>query len=105
MKYRHEHIRFTFCIKDTVQNKLGLYWILEAFTNNSTSSSESDGMTRSFLDQTQYTEENINAYEWIFGKDFISPGGIDENRRILSEFDELAEGKKMLDIGCGIGGS
>lgn len=62
-------------------------------------------MTRSFLDKTQYTNESIEAYEWIFGHDFISPGGVEENRKVLSYFDGLGKGKRMLDIGCGIGGS
>jgi phosphoethanolamine N-methyltransferase len=85
-------------------DKIGLCWILQAFGSKN-EASDSEKMTRSFLDHTQYTEENIEAYEWIFGEDFISPGGIDENRRFLSYFDKIEAGKKMLDIGCGIGGS
>jgi len=93
--------------EDATTQQIGVYWILATFgTENGILDENSEKMTRSFLDKTQYTEENIEAYEWIFGKDFISPGGIDENRRVLSYFkNELIEGKKMLDIGCGIGGS
>jgi len=92
--------------EDTENGKIGVYWILETFSGkNDILDENNEKMTRSFLDKTQYTEENISAYEWIFGKDFISPGGVDENRRMMSHFDEMEEGKRMLDIGCGIGGS
>ncbi|KAI6190370.1 hypothetical protein M3Y97_00110500 [Aphelenchoides bicaudatus] len=90
--------------EDAANQKPGVYWILETFTGNK-DDENGEKMNRSFLDTTQYTPENIKAYEWIFGKDFISPGGVDQNRRILSEFDDLSEGKTMLDIGSGIGGS
>jgi hypothetical protein len=29
---------------------------------------------REFLDKTQYTEDNIQTYEWIYGRNFTTPG-------------------------------
>ncbi|VDN56080.1 unnamed protein product [Dracunculus medinensis] len=60
---------------------------------------------RDFLDTNQFTESGILVYEWVFGKDFISPGGAEENLKIMKRaFTLLEPGKKLLDIGCGIGG-
>ncbi|CAD5223690.1 unnamed protein product [Bursaphelenchus okinawaensis] len=83
------------------QTSEGVYWIMTKYT----ASDDENMVFRSFLDHTQYVPENIEAYEWIFGREFISPGGVNMNRRVFSEFDDLEPGKKMLDIGSGLGGS
>ena len=84
-------------------NFLDVYWTL---TKSAEARLYDDKLAtfREFLDKTQYTEDNVASYEWIFGQDFISPGGIDENRRVLRCFRRLRPGQKMLDIGVGIGG-
>ena len=49
-----------------------------------------------------YPEEFINRLHLMWGEGFLSPGGPDEVREIVSELD-LA-GQRVLDIGCGTGG-
>ncbi|CRH01662.1 phosphoethanolamine N-methyltransferase, putative [Plasmodium relictum] len=58
---------------------------------------------KTFLESNQYTEEGIKSYEFIFGEDFISSGGLDATIKILNDI-ELNENSKILDIGSGLGG-
>ncbi|ETN82894.1 methyltransferase domain protein [Necator americanus] len=84
------------------QNWQDYIWTL---TKKQFPTTQSSNITfRDFLDKTQYTDTGIDAYEWIFGKDFISPGGWDQNLSILKRFGSMKTGQKMLDIGVGIGG-
>lgn len=62
---------------------------------------ESDG---SALDDHQYTVAGLRAYEGIYGRDFVSPGG----RRTTAELLNLLDwqpGLSVLDVGCGLGGA
>lgn len=55
------------------------------------------------VDSEQYTAANVAAYEVIYGRDFISPGG----KKLASHFSgmlELQPGEKVLDVGSGLGG-
>ena len=56
------------------------------------------------LDSSQYTRESILKYEHIFGRNFISTGGIASTREIVKLLN-LQPGMKVLDVGSGIGGS
>ena len=50
----------------------------------------------------EYPEEFVAGLEWMWGKGFMSPGGPAEVAAILQGVD--LRGKRVLDIGCGIGG-
>jgi len=68
------------------------------------SGGEKKRMLQMWLDQNQYSRKGILRYERIFGRTFVSVGG----RTTTSEFTamlDLKPGMKILDIGCGIGGS
>lgn len=57
-----------------------------------------------FLDEQQYSRNGILRYEKIFGTDFVSTGGISTTREFVKML-KLKKGQKVLDVGCGIGGS
>jgi phosphoethanolamine N-methyltransferase len=56
------------------------------------------------LDQGQYTVEHIVEYEKVYGRDFVSPGGRETAARFVAML-ELEPGARVLDAGCGLGGS
>src|SRR5882672_7417820 len=56
------------------------------------------------LDATQYQAEAIAKYEAIYGQHFISPGGADSARACIARLG-LKRGMRVLDVGCGLGGS
>jgi len=60
--------------------------------------------TQQFLDQNQYTRHGILRYEEIFGRTYVSVGGETTTAQFCSRLD-LRPGMKVLDIGCGTGGS
>lgn len=61
-------------------------------------------VTQEFLDGEQYSESSIQAYEAVYGRDFVSPGGEPVARELLQRLD-LTAGSRVLDAGCGPGGS
>jgi phosphoethanolamine N-methyltransferase len=61
-------------------------------------------MTRKPSVEERYTSAEIRRYEAIFGRHFISPGGLDSTRRFL-QLVKLGPESSVLDVGCGIGGS
>lgn len=64
----------------------------------------SNDVTQDFLDSVQYQPESILHYERVYGEDFVSPGGKALAREMIGRL-ELAPGSRVLDVGCGLGGS
>ncbi|KAH7440936.1 hypothetical protein KP509_03G016800 [Ceratopteris richardii] len=63
-----------------------------------------DKTFQQFLDSSQYNLSGILRYERIFGDGFVSTGGRDTTEEFVKMLD-LQPGQRVLDIGCGIGGS
>lgn len=60
--------------------------------------------SRSNLDNHQYTVDGLRAYEAIYGRDFVSPGGRATTAVMLTTLDPKP-GERFLDVGCGLGGA
>uniref|UniRef100_A0A914VIW5 phosphoethanolamine N-methyltransferase n=1 Tax=Plectus sambesii TaxID=2011161 RepID=A0A914VIW5_9BILA len=82
------------------QNWLRMVWVLR----RTQFESHHEKTFRDFLDNHQYKGSCVDAYEWIFGPGFISPGGAKENLHYLEKL-QINSNQRMLDIGVGIGGS
>jgi phosphoethanolamine N-methyltransferase len=65
---------------------------------------ETPKVTQEFLDSSQYEESSILQYESIYGADFVSPGGRELALEMIATMD-LAPASRVLDVGCGLGGS
>jgi len=63
-----------------------------------------DNCSHEFLDAGQYQKNGILRYERIFGETFVSTGGEATTKNFLKKL-KLTPGMKVLDIGCGTGGS
>lgn len=57
-----------------------------------------------FFDARQYTRDSILQYEKIYGPTHVCPGGHESTELFFGSMD-LKPGQKILNIGCGIGGS
>jgi len=66
-----------------------------------------DSKFQTFLDTQQYARKGILLYERIFGTTYVSTGGESTTAKFCSELSahSLKADDKILDVGCGIGGS
>ena len=51
---------------------------------------------------SEYHDSMVAFLEWIWGRDFMAPGGEGNVDKLVKGLD--ISGKRVLDIGCGIGG-
>jgi len=63
-----------------------------------------ENCSEEFMDAGQYQRNGILRYEKVFGHTFISTGGKQTTEEFVKELN-LKPGMRVLDIGCGIGGS
>jgi len=72
--------------------------------NDEKAGQEKKKMLQQWLDQNQYTRKGILRYEAIFGRTYVSVGGETTTSEFTSQLG-IQPGMKVLDIGCGTGGS
>jgi phosphoethanolamine N-methyltransferase len=51
----------------------------------------------------EYGDDFVAGLEWVWGEGFLSPGGPEEVCAIVEGLD--LSGKRLMDIGCGLGGA
>ncbi|XP_072840040.2 uncharacterized protein LOC110091757 [Pogona vitticeps] len=85
------------------QNRNQVCWLLQKVPRDPEATRGYDTF-QTFLDREQYATRSIRRYEWIFGPGFVSTGGLSTTKELVSLLD-LKLGQRVLDVGCGLGGS
>ena len=60
-------------------------------------------MTGHSENEYEYDDGFVAGLEWVWGEGFLSPGGPGEIAAVVEGLD--LSGKRILDIGCGLGGA
>nr|BAU37045.1 phosphoethanolamine N-methyltransferase [Chlamydomonas asymmetrica] len=102
-QHQHLELQFCKCVDTYVQVKRNQNQICWKWTKAVDDAPRGDQL-RHFLDSQQYASDNIARYEAVFGHGFTSPGGA-ESAAELSAMLGLKGGERVLDVGCGVGGS
>ncbi|BFZ12596.1 hypothetical protein BsWGS_15635 [Bradybaena similaris] len=84
-------------------NNNQVIWLLEKVKKNN-AMNQGYRSFQEFLDKQQYSSHGILLYEKIFGRTFVSTGGLETTKEFVEMLD-LKDGQKVLDVGGGIGGS
>lgn len=79
-------------------------WLLKHYRRSDLSENHGEATFQQFLDKQQYSMNGILRYERVFGKDYVSSGGLETTTDFCKLID-MKPGQKVLDIGCGVGGS
>ncbi|XP_065185083.1 uncharacterized protein LOC135815685 isoform X2 [Sycon ciliatum] len=77
--------------------------LVEKKTKSNDGSYDFQSMRR-FLDQKEYSVNAIQCYEKMFGKNYISTGGLEATAEFVPMLN-LQKGEKVLDVGSGLGGA
>lgn len=83
-------------------NKHQVIWLLQKF-RRPRENGNGYKTFQEFLDNQQYSLSGILRYEKVFGRTFVSTGGINTTKAFVSRLG-LKPRQMVLDIGCGIGG-
>ena len=59
-------------------------------------------MRDSSIDDSEYYDAMLDLLEWIWGRDYMAPGGEGNVDKLVAGLD--LHGKQVLDVGCGLGG-
>lgn len=93
-----------FCIKSGSVTEFTSRAGKVAYRENSQTMTDKNQVDQDFLDSSQYLAESILLYESVYGEDFVSPGGLAMAGEMIGHM-ALAPGARVLDVGCGLGGS
>jgi len=89
---------------DVKNNRNQICWLVEKSQRDIEGKNQGCHSFQQFLDEKQYSKNGILRYERIFGKDYVSTGGLETTVKYCKQLN-LKPDMKVLDVGSGIGGS